>query len=98
LLSLGLSPSVANDQKVASALDAAYEFDVSLWELARTSNYDYAKHDTDWTDHQQLYYLCAADVHFVTSDKRLMQRISGSGQAARVMSFDALRSLALTLL
>lgn len=71
--------------KLALALDAAYRFDQCLWRLARESNYNFNRHDTDWVDLHQLYYLCTEDVHVLTSDRDLTERTAGSLQRDRIL-------------
>jgi hypothetical protein len=86
----GLTPSDESCQKVAQALDAAFHFDMSLYERARTSNYNFEKHSTDWIDEQQLYYLSDPRMRFLTADARLQRWINGSCQANRVLDLDSI--------
>lgn len=88
---LGRTPTHTECCKVAGSLDAAYQFDSWLCHLALTSDYDFSKHDSDWIDAQQLYYLSCDDTYFVTRDQRLIKGASTSAQGNRVLSYDALR-------
>ncbi len=83
-----------NVQRLLAALDAAYCYDESLWTLAEEHTYDFARHDSDWLDEQQLFYLADPTVLFVTSDEKIRQRTSNSNQASRILSFDQLKTLA----
>src|SRR5207249_2128444 len=55
--------------KVSKALEAAYCFDEYLWKQAKNYSYDFKKHDSNWVDGQQLFYLCDKSVWFVTQDR-----------------------------
>jgi hypothetical protein len=89
-----LSADSSNIQKLLTALDAAYHYDQSLWELAENQTYDLTRHDSDWIDEQQLFYLADPTVLFVTSDTRIKRRTSKSRQADRILSFEELKILA----
>ncbi len=83
-----LKPSDEDCRRIAESLDAAFQFDMSLYGRARTSNYNFGKHRTEWIDEQQLYYLSDPDMHFLTRDGRLREWIKASTQANRVLNFD----------
>jgi len=85
----GLRPSDEDCRKVAASLEAAFHFDLSLYDRARNSNYNFEKHATDWIDGQQLYYLSDPQMHFLTRDRRLQNWIKGSSQANRVLDFNS---------
>lgn len=76
----------ADLEPFVARLDAAYRFDRALYELARNDSYDFADHDTDYYDLQQLMYLCHDDFRFITTDKKLIGRIKDSSQRDRVMT------------
>src|SRR5262249_7496204 len=80
-------PTTEDSQKLASAATAAYFYDRSLWNLARTSNYQFADHDSDWVGRQQLCYLCDPEVYFITNEVKLRSRIAGSEQESRVLGY-----------
>jgi hypothetical protein len=84
----------ANAAKVLSALDAAYCYDVSLYEMAANHNYDFGRHDTDWIDSQQLYYLSDPSLCIVTSDANLVFRTRTSNQRDRILTFNQLKARA----
>jgi len=74
-------------------LDAAYGFQVHLWRFIRDPNYDFAAHGPEIVDAYQLYYLCDREMHFVTSERKLRNKVSESAQSTRILSFEALRGL-----
>jgi hypothetical protein len=81
--------------KLQVALDAALSHDLSLYALAKQGCYDFARHNSDWLDGQQLYYLSDPTVQFVTCDiRRIRHRTRGSSQANRIVSFDELVAMA----
>jgi hypothetical protein len=87
----------ATPQEVAllrARLDAAYHYDSSLFDLARDNSYDFSRHDSDWLDSQQIYYLADPTVLLVSLDSGLKQRTSGSTQASQILDFAELRALA----
>jgi hypothetical protein len=87
----GLRPSDEDCRRVAESLDAAFHFDMALFKRAKTSNYNFEKHATDWIDEQQLYYLSDPQVHFLTRDGRLQEWVKQSTQAKRILDFSALK-------
>ncbi len=91
---LNVQQNSTNNSKLFNQLDAAFHFDQSLWKLAETSSYDFAKHETDWLDRQQLYYLCDQEIYFATGDDQLRERTAGSEQAKRILTWAELCSLA----
>jgi hypothetical protein len=93
LKSLGLRPSPGECQRLGGALDAAYEYDQHLWSLVVSSNYNFAKHRTDWIDQQQLYYLADDQMHFLTGEQRIKRRAGNSPQRSRILTLDEFVSL-----
>jgi len=93
---IGVSETDAATKKLLVALDAAYRYDVSLYEMAKDHQYDFGKHDSDWIDSQQLYYLADSSVRIVTCDANIRFRIKDSAQWDRVWSFDQLKALAMS--
>ena len=73
--------------KVVEHLDAAFQYEVSLWNLAKNNLYDFSRHDSDWIDSQQLFYLCDPSLVLVTEDGNLKARVVGSSQENRVLLF-----------
>ena len=51
---IGVDVNDESSSKLLAGLDAAYHFDVSLWNLAKDKNYDFREHDSDWLDSQQF--------------------------------------------
>lgn len=90
LTELGREPNSEDCKKAAHALEAAYLFDVYLWKQAKNQTYDFGRHDTDWIDRQQLFYLSDSQVLFITEDVNLLQETRKSSQAARIQNLDAL--------
>jgi hypothetical protein len=87
-------PTEDRCNRLADAAKAAYTLDCALWNLARTSSYDFAQHDSDWIDRQQLDYLSDPRMVMITNERRLPARIVGSGQEDRVVRLDTLREAA----
>jgi hypothetical protein len=87
LVSLGQKPTHEECLKLAEGLDAAYQLFQWFGQQAKTSNYNFAKHDSDWIDEQQLYYLADPQTYFLTSDTHFVERVRGSGQAARIITY-----------
>ena len=78
-----------NRALVLHKLDAAYRFDLSIWNHAKDPKYNLLKHRTDLVDAQQLYYLCNPEVHFLTTDARLRNRVLNSTQSGRIMTLNS---------
>lgn len=76
------SLELSDDQAkiMAKGLKAAYSFDRQLWEAAvdLKNPYNFEKHKNDWIDWQQTIYLCDPSVHFMTCDKKLLNRMASS--------------------
>jgi len=78
-------PQPADADKLACALDAAYQYEMFL--LNTDASYDFGaeKHRGDWIDSQLLYYLADPDMHIMTDDVRLKRRCESSHQANRII-------------
>jgi len=92
---IGLPVTDAHAEKIDIALNAAYRYDVSLYEMAKNHAYDFSRHDADWIDSQQLYYLADSSVRIVTCDVNIGVRTKNSAQRNRILSFDELKALAM---
>jgi hypothetical protein len=92
---LGVPLTDANAKTILIALNAAHRYDISLYEMAKNHAYDFSRHDADWIDSQQLYYLADSSVRFVTCDANIGLRTMNSTQRDRVLSFDELKVLAM---
>ena len=84
LCNLRIPITDANVARLSSALDAAYQYDSVLYDLALNNTYDFTKHDSDWLDTQQLYYLADPNVLLVTLDTKLKARTNKSSQNGQV--------------
>jgi hypothetical protein len=62
--------------------------------LARTNTYDFSKHDSDWLDLQQLYYLAEPSIFLVTFDSKIKLRTANSRQIGQILDFEELKALA----
>jgi hypothetical protein len=84
-----------NKAKILSTMDAAWRYELSRYQLARTPAYDFSRHASDWLDSQLLYYLADPTIHLVTYDtKRLRHGTRGSTQSSRILHFDDLLAMA----
>jgi hypothetical protein len=81
-----------NIAKLIARLDAPRQYDFFLFRLAKNHDYDFARHDSDWLDMIQLFYLADPLVHFVTLDTNIRRRTLGSSQSARILSFDEFKA------
>ena len=95
LKEIGVETTTQNVTTLLEAVDAARRYDFSLFSMAKNRAYDFARHDSDWMDIMQLFYLADPLVHLVTSDANIKLRTRGSPQADRILSFDELKARAL---
>jgi hypothetical protein len=86
LVGSGLPLTDSNRRTALERIDAVITLSAHLCELARTTDYKFEKHRGDWIDGQHLYYLADPDVHIITMDKPLKDRIKSSPQARRVLT------------
>lgn len=93
LREIGVPVNPANATRLLGALDAAHEHDLYLYSMARNHTYDFAEHDSDWLDGQQLYYLADPLLKFITCDTKIRIRTRSSSQRDRILSFEDLKSL-----
>lgn len=80
-----------NQSKLLDSLDAAWNYDEFLYNLAQKQVYDFAKHDSDWIDFQQLFYLADPHVVLITMDTNIKFRTKASIQSDRILSLDELQ-------
>lgn len=85
---LKLNVSDADWKKLATALEAAIALNSYLCDQAAEDGYDFARHDSDWIDVHQLFYLSDPNLHFLTRDTKLRNRISSCAQAERIILLD----------
>ena len=90
LAQVGQDPKPEDCAKVAAALEAAYRFDQYLWKQAKNHSYDFRKHDSDWIDRQQLFYMLDQQVVFVTDDRNILQETKKTSQGVRILAFESL--------
>src|ERR1700730_11660973 len=88
----GIETSPPNVTILLAGLDAARCYDFFLFDIAKNGRYDFARHDSDWLDIMQLFYLGDPLIHFVTCDGDFKVRTSGSSQAKRILSFEELKA------
>lgn len=86
LVASGLPLTDANRQAALQRIDAAITLSAHLCGLARTTDYKFEKHKGDWIDGQHLYYLADPELHIITMDKPLKDRIISSPQARTVLT------------
>jgi predicted nucleic acid-binding protein len=87
LLSQGILPKdVADLDRFAQSLSAAYAYELYLVKLAAKTNHQFtsSKRSGDKTDSEICFYLSAPDMHVVTEDSDLCKRCAASPQAARI--------------
>ncbi len=94
LLDHGIKALPQDCEKMADDLDAAFRLHYSLSSMANDMGYDFNKHESDWGDLLQLFYLCDHSMHFLTWDADFRNRTKGSRQSARILLYpEFLRSL-----
>lgn len=93
---LSLKTRLTNSKvgRLCSALDAAYQYESCLYDLAQNNSYDFSKHDSDWLDLQQLYYLADPSVVLVTLDSKIKLRSARSHQLGQILDFEQLKAQA----
>lgn len=65
---------------------AAYEYQRTIFDKARSNaSYNTAKHDGDWIDNQQLFYLCDPNLFLLTDDAQIKKQSVNSEQCDRVL-------------
>lgn len=95
LRSLGYDATRSECVRVAEALEAARNYEMSLWKLAASNQYDFERHASDWIDGQHLYYLCDPSIQFVVRDAQVKKRAGPSVQCLRILAYDAVRDQAM---
>jgi hypothetical protein len=67
-------------------LSAAYEYQKITFETAADNpTYNVTKHDGDWVDNQQLYYLCDPTLYFLTEETEIRSKCRKSDQCDRIL-------------
>ena len=81
--------SDAQCRKLGTAISAAYDYQKESFREAKAAakNYNVTKHDGDWNDNQQLYYLCDPSMHLLTDDAGIKRKCASSPQCDRVLLF-----------
>jgi hypothetical protein len=73
-------------QKLAEGLDAAYKYQkYNFTTASNTPDYKATKHEGDWTDNQQLYYLSDPTMFLLTDDSGIRNKCNQSEQANRIL-------------
>jgi hypothetical protein len=85
--SIGIAAAPEECVLVVAALEAAYGYQCFLWNQATTGQYNFANHASDWIDSQLLYYLCDPKMYLLVDDNQLKNRIAGSPQSDRVITY-----------
>jgi hypothetical protein len=91
LTSLAKPETPDNERLVLERLDAAYRFDRVLFDFSVDPNYDFSKHGPEIVDAQQLYYLCDPEMFFVTSEKKLVNKLASSPQISQILTYEQFR-------
>lgn len=96
-LALGLRIQPSQATLLANRLDAAYQYRKAICAVVANGSYNFEKHDGDWNDYQQLFYLCDPQMHLLTDDGGILKRVGRSAQKDRILLLrDFLRSLGFT--
>ena len=72
-------------QKLAVALDGAYEYAAWLRSELKNPSYSPSKERSAWIDYQQLFYLADPTIHILRVDNDFKQRSGGSVQMSRLL-------------
>jgi hypothetical protein len=81
----------SNRDLILERCDAAYRFDKLLFELYKDPKYNPFRHGPEIVDAQQLYYLCDTEMLFITEEKSLKNKVIGSSQLPRILTFSELK-------
>jgi hypothetical protein len=91
LKGMGKPVTEPNSAVIVQRLNAAYGFQARQWKFITNPQYDFGKHDSDFTDCMQLCYLCDPELYFVTTDRHLLNSAHESTQGAQVLDFSELQ-------
>jgi hypothetical protein len=72
-------------KRLLVGLDAAFRYRNELRRLVCTGPYNFDKHRGDWVDWQQLFYLCDPNIHLLTDDDGIRNRVGKSTQLNRIL-------------
>ena len=78
-------PRAEDAENLASALNAAYQYEMFLLNTDRSYDFGAEKHRGDWIDSQLLYYLADPDMYLLTDDAGLKKRCECSHQSNRII-------------
>ncbi len=86
-IALALGRRITQDQVslLADRLAAAYHYHKELCAVIADGKYNFEKHDGDWNDYQQLFYLCDPAISLLTDDGALRRRVGESSQRYRIL-------------
>ena len=87
-IALALGRRILQDQvtPLANRLDAAYHYHKELCAVVASNSYNFEKHDGDWNDYHQLFYLCDPTILLLTDDAGLGKRVGESSQRDRILN------------
>ncbi len=74
-------------RRLLVGLDAAFRYRNELRRIVCTNPYNFDKHKGDWVDWQQLFYLCDPQIHLLTDDDGIKNRVGDSIQLDRILLF-----------
>jgi hypothetical protein len=83
---LGKTLTTEQSLLLGLSLEAAYEYQKqSFLVAARNRSYNATKHNGDWVDNQQLFYLSDPSVSLLTEEKSIKEKCKGTNQSHRVL-------------
>ncbi len=83
-LEINLTPP--QSQELGNRLSAAYAFQSHTFRTAMAGpSYNVTKHDGDWIDNQQLFYLCDSNLYVLTEEESIRDKCSTSKQSERIL-------------
>lgn len=83
----GIEGNEALVGELAIRLNAAYSYSNWMEKLAKNGNYDFANHESDYSDTLQLFYLADENTYFLTDDGDFETRTGESRQHSRILVF-----------
>jgi hypothetical protein len=87
-IGIGLEVDLTEAQyaKLGKQLNAAYEYQRGTFETAAANpQYNVTKHDGDWIDNQQLFYLSDPNIFVLTDEEGIRSKCSNSDQSSRIL-------------
>ncbi len=84
-LALGRKIQQSQAALLANRLDAAYQYRKALCAVVAQGSYNFQRHEGDWNDYQQLFYLSDPTILLLTDDAGLRKRVGKSSQKDRIL-------------